>query len=408
MKEFRSGAWGRRAMLGVASMALLAASGAPAVAGAAAGQSQKPVWVATPPFKVHGNATATYQSGFAPAQIQGAYGLNQVSETGAGETIAIVDAYGSPSIQSDLNTFDSQFGLPAGSVTVAYPNGKPNKTDGGWALETSLDVEWAHALAPAAKILLVVAKTSSTSNLVSAINYATSNGAQVVSNSWGGSEFSSETSYDSDFQHAGVVYVASAGDSGGAIEWPAASPYVMSVGGTSLTISGSSGSYSYGGETAWSSSGGGLSQYESRPAYQSNWTSVVGSQRGIPDIAWDADPSTGVAVYDSTNYQGQKGWYEVGGTSVGSPSWSAVIALVDQGRAAKGLPALSTATGTANLLNDLYNLAGTTGSSGYTTDYHDITSGSNGNPAQPGYDLVTGIGSPQGNNLVPALASDSN
>ena len=265
--KFRSGFQGRVAALGVASLALVAATGAPAFAGSAVGSSHTPVWVATPPFKVHGNATSTYQSGYAPAQIQGAYGLNQVSETGAGETIAIVDAYGSPTIQNDLNVFDSQFGLAAGTVTIAYPNGKPSKTDGGWALETSLDVEWAHALAPGAKILLVVAKSNSTSNLVSAINYATSNGAQVVSNSWGGSEFSSGASYDSHFEHAGVVYLASAGDSGGAIEWPTASPYVVGVGGTSLTVTSSNG---YGGESAWSSSGGGLSQYEGAPAHQSN------------------------------------------------------------------------------------------------------------------------------------------
>ncbi|MDA8343935.1 MAG: S53 family peptidase [Thermaerobacter sp.] len=397
--------WTRRVVLGGACLALLAATGGSAsAANATNAQTHKPVWVATPPFRIRGSATATYQSGYAPVQIRDAYGLNQLTETGAGETIAIVDAYGSPSIQNDVATFDGQFGLPSVNLTIAYPNGQPSKTDGGWALETSLDVEWAHALAPGANILLVVAKSASTSDLVSAIDYATSHGAQVVSNSWGGSEFSSEATYDSHFQHAGVVYVASAGDSGGAIEWPAASPNVVGVGGTSLTISGSSGSYVYGGETAWSSSGGGLSQYETRPAYQNNWQSVVGGQRGIPDIAWDANPSTGVAVYDSTRYEGQSGWYEVGGTSVGSPSWSALVALVDQGRATP----LSTAGSTGNILNDLYNLAGATGSTGYTTDFHDITSGSNGNPALPGYDLVTGIGSPQANNLLPALINDNN
>ena len=399
------GSWIGRLAIGGACLILLAAGGTAASAAASGtGAAHKPQWVATPPFRVRGSATATYQSGYAPAQIRDAYGLNQISETGAGETIAIVDAYGSPTIQSDVATFDSQFNLPAVNLTIAYPSGKPNKTDGGWALETSLDVEWAHAIAPGAHILLVVAPSASTSDLVAAIDYATSQGAQVVSNSWGGSEFSSETSYDSHFQHAGVVYVASAGDTGGAIEWPAASPYVLGVGGTTLTVNGTSGAYSYGGETAWSSSGGGLSQYESRPAYQNNWQSVVGSQRGIPDIAWDANPSTGVAVYDSTRYEGQSGWYEVGGTSVGSPSWSALVALVDQGR----VTPLSTESGTGNILNDLYTLAGATGSAGYTADFHDITGGSNGNPALPGYDLVTGIGSPQAQNLVPALISDTN
>ncbi len=393
--------WLRTVLVAGSCAALIVAMGQPALAGTSAGQGHAPAWTATPPFRVRGSATSTYQSGYAPAQIKGAYGLGQLSQTGLGETIAIVDAYGSPSIQKDTAVFDSQFGLGAPNLTIAYPSGAPKKTDAGWALETSLDVEWAHALAPGANIMLVVAKSASTNDLLAAEDYATSHGAQVVSNSWGGSEFSSEASYDAHFRHAGVVYLASAGDSGGAIEWPAASPYVMGVGGTSLTVTGANG---YGGESAWSSSGGGLSQYEGAPAYQSSWSSVVGSQRGIPDVAWDADPSTGVAVYDSTRYQGQKGWYEVGGTSVGSPSWAALVALVDQGRATP----LSTATSTGNILQDIYSLAGSTGSQGYATDYHDITSGSNGNPALPGYDLVTGIGSPQGQNLIPALTSDNN
>lgn len=381
----------KRFMIGTAvlsSMAMLVSMTPNATA------SQKPVWEAQPPIHLKGNATATYQNGFQPSQIRKAYGIDQLSYNGAGQTIAIVDAYGSPTIQNDLATFDSQFGLPAANLTIAYPNGQPSKTDGGWALETSLDVEWAHALAPSANIMLVVAKSNSTSNLVSAIDYATSHGAQVVSNSWGGSEFSSENTYDSHFQHTGVVYAASAGDSGAGAEWPAASPYVLSVGGTSLKTD-SAGNYSS--ESAWSSSGGAKSAYEARPAYQNNWTSVVGSQRGIPDIAWDADPNTGVAVYDSTADQGQKGWFEVGGTSVGSPCWAALVALADQGRTAP--------LSNSDVMTQLYNIAGTTGSSGYTTDYHDITSGSNGNPAVAGYDLVTGIGSPQVNNLIPALVS---
>jgi subtilase family serine protease len=359
-----------------------------------ASASQKPVWEAHPPIHVKGNATSTYQAGYQPSQVRTAYGVNQLSYTGAGETIAIVDAYGSPTIQNDLNTFDSQFGLANTTVSVAYPSGKPSRTDGGWALETSLDVEWAHALAPDAKIMLVVAKSASISDLLAAIQYATNNGAQVVSNSWGGSEFSSEASDDTYFEHSGVVYTASAGDSGAQAEWPAASPYILSVGGTSLTINSNG---SYGGETVWSSSGGDKSVYEARPAYQNNWTSVVSSQRGIPDIAWGADPNTGVAVYDSTSDQGQKGWFEVGGTSVGAPSWAAMIALADQGR--------TSPLSNSDVMTQLYNLAGTTGSSGYTTNFHDITSGSNGNSALPGYDLATGLGSLQANNLIPALVS---
>lgn len=395
--------WMRKAILGSAALALTAMA-MPSVSAQSQATGHMPTWRATPPFRVRGNATSTYQNGYDPTEIRDAYGLNQLSQTGAGETVAIVDAYGSPSIANDLATFDSTFGLPGASLTIAYPSGKPKHNDSGWALETSLDVEWVHAIAPGANILLVVAPSTSTSDLMAAEDYATSHGAQVVSNSWGGSEFSSEASYDSHFTHAGVVYVASAGDSGAGVEWPSASPDVLGVGGTDLTISGANGSYSYGGETAWADSGGGQSAYEPRPAYQDNWTSVVGSQRGTPDVAWDADPSTGVAVYDTTKYEGQAGWFEVGGTSVGSPSWAAMVALVDQGRATP----LSSSGSTGNILNDIYTLAGTTGSSGYTEGFHDITSGSNGNPALPGYDLVTGIGSPQANALVPALTSDNN
>ncbi len=363
----------------------------------ASGSVHRPSWVATPPFRVRTNATATYQSGYTPSQIGTAYGLTQLSYDGQGVTVAIVDAYGSPTIQNDLTVFDSQFGLPAANLSIVKTGKIHNNS--GWALETSLDVEWVHALAPAAHILLVETPSASTSALINGINYATTHGAQVVSNSWGGSEFSSETSYDSTFQHAGVVYVASAGDSGAGTEWPAVSPNVIGVGGTTLNLSTNGG---YLGESAWSGSGGGTSTYESRPAYQNNWVNIVGSQRGVPDIAWDANPNTGVAIYDSTKYQGQSGWWVVGGTSVGAPSWSALIALADQGRAANSSGFLSSGS-TLNVLTDLYSLAGTTGSTGYSTNFHDITSGSNGNPALPGYDLVTGIGTPQANNLVPNL-----
>lgn len=349
------------------------------------------VWAAHPPIHVKGSATASFQSGFQPSQIKQAYGVDQLSNTGAGETIAIVDAYGSPTIQTDLARFDAQFGLPAANLIVAYPNGKPAK-NAGWALETSLDVEWAHALAPGAKILLVEAKSASTSSLLSAIDYATTHGAQVVSNSWGGSEFSGELSDDSHFQHSGVVYTASAGDSGAGVEWPAASPYVLSVGGTTLQIDSNS---NWMGESAWSGSGGGNSVYETRPAYQGNWTSIVGNSRGVPDVAWNADPNTGVAVYDSTPDSGQSGWFVIGGTSVGAPSWAAMIALADQGRTAP--------LSNSDVMTQMYNLTGTTGSTGYTTNFHDVTNGSNGNSALTGYDLVTGIGSPKINSLIPAL-----
>ena len=328
--------------------------------------------------------------GYNPTQIKTAYGLNNVSATGAGETIAIVDSYGSPTIQNDLISFSNQFGLAKANLTIAYPSGKPSTNDAGWALETSLDVEWAHAIAPNATILLVVAKSTSTSDLLAGIDYATSHGAQVVSNSWGGSEFSGESSYDSHFNHSGIVYVASSGDNGSGVSWPAASPYVLSVGGTTLNIN-SAGAYQS--ETAWSGSGGGASPYEAIPSYQSSLSTILGSHRGNPDIAWDADPNTGVAVYDTTKYDSQSGWFQIGGTSFGSPSWAGLIALFDQ---SSGKTSNSTTT-----LANLYN-------SSYSAAYNDITSGSNGAySAKSGYDLVTGIGSPKVDKLIVDIANSA-
>lgn len=357
--------------------------------------SPEKVWEAHPPIHVKHGATSA-PTGYIPSQIKTAYGINQLTATGSGQTIAIVDAYGSPTITNDLAVFCQQFGLPAANLTIAYPGGKTT-TNSGWALETSLDVEWAHAIAPDAKILLVAAKSASISDLITAIDYATSQGAQVVSNSWGGNEFSSEASYESHFQHTGVVYMASSGDNGAGVEWPAASPNVLAVGGTTLNLGSNS---NYLSETGWSGSGGGLSAYMSMPSYQSNWASIIGPHRGVPDVALDADPNTGVAVYDSTKYYGQSGWFQVGGTSFSAPTWAAMIVLADQGRT-------SPLTG-INAITDIYNFAGTSGSAGYLTNFHDITQGSNGYSAQAGYDLVTGIGSLQANNLIPNLTNALN
>lgn len=353
-------------------------------------------WVAHHPLHykhnsngIHPNAVSTVYS---PAQIKKAYGIDQLSKTGAGQTIALIEAYGSPTITSDLNTFDQQFGLPSANIEVAYPGGKPKK-DEGWALEIALDVEWAHALAPSAKIMVVAAKSASITNLLAAEDYATSHGATVVSNSWGGSEFSTESSYNSHFNHTGITYLASSGDNGSGSSWPASSPNVVAVGGTTLNLTSAG---QYGSESAWSGSGGATSTYESRPSYQSGWTSIVGAKRGIPDVSFDADPNTGVYVYSSTKDNGQTGWFQVGGTSFSAPAWGALIALANEGR--------TQSLSSAQVLSTVYNTAGTTGSSGYTANYHDIQTGSNGYAAAAGYDLVTGIGSPIADKIVPALS----
>ena len=263
-----------------------------------------------------------------PAQLQTAYGFSSISfngtpGTGAGQTIAIVDAYDDPNIQTDLSTFDSQFGLPDPTFTkvdqFGGTNYPPSDSSGGWELEESLDVEWAHAMAPGASILLVEANSASSTDLLTAVQYAAAN-ANVVSMSWDGGESSDESMYDTQyFDQSGVAFVASSGDSGAPASWPSASPNVLSVGGTSLTLA--LGSNAWQREVGWSDSGGGPSAYESQPSYQKGVVTQTSTARATPDVAYDADPSTGVAVSDTVPYGGTNyGWLQVGGTSAGRRS----------------------------------------------------------------------------------------
>ncbi len=329
---------------------------------------------------------ATSPGGYSAAQIRHAYGFDKLSATGAGQTIAVVEAYGSPTIANDTAAFSTAMGLPAAQVTVYYPQGTP-PADSGWALETSLDVEWAHAIAPGAKIAVVVAKSSNLTDLLVAVDYAVKTvGAKQVSMSWGSSEFSSETGYDSHFNVAGVSFFASSGDNGSGVIWPAASPYVTAVGGTTLNIN-SAGAVTS--ETAWSGSGGGVSKYEGKPNYQSTWQTTTA--RTVPDVSYDANPSTGFPVYIS-NYNRATGWITVGGTSAGAPQWAALNALVNSSRTAA----------LGNVLGVLYGVAG----SAYSTDFFDVTNGNDGGySAGKGYDYVTGLGSPNAASLVPSLVA---
>jgi len=365
-----------RPVAAVAAALVLAAAGiAPVVV---------PPVMAQPFPTVAPRASTSYVAGYTPAQVRRAYGLDQLKSSGAGRSVAVIVAYGSPTIQSDLTTFSKQFGLPAISLSIAYPQGKPTATDAGWAMETALDVQWAHAIAPGAAIQLVVARSAAFGDLISAVDYAASHGAQVVSMSWGAAEFSAEPAFDSHFARPGVRFVAASGDRGNGVSWPAVSPNVIAVGGTSLRLKPDG---SYGSESAWAGSGGGISAYEPAPAYQKNF--AIAGRRSVPDVALVADPNTGVAVYTATPYGGQTGWFLVGGTSAGAPMWAALLALTQPG--SNGA---------------LYSLAG----SAYAGDYHDVTSGSNGTcgaicTAKTGYDAVTGLGSPQANRLVPALGA---
>jgi subtilase family serine protease len=342
---------------------------------------------------------------YTPAQIRQAYGFNQITFAngtvkgdGSGQTIAIIDAYDDPNIGYDLHQFDVEFGLPDPNLSVVKQtvNGLTTGVDptGGWEIEEAMDVEWAHAMAPGANIMLVEAYDSS--QLFSAVTWAAQQpGVSVVSMSWGGSEFSSETSYDSVFTtpggHPGVTFVAAAGDHG-VISYPASSPNVLGVGGTTLGLNSNS---SYQSEIVWNnnngwSGGGGVSAYELEPGYQRS--AQNSGMRTSPDVAYNADPNTGYWVYDS--YDTGAPWQEIGGTSAGAPQWSALIAIADQGRALEGLGSLD---GPTQTLPMIYNMP--------SAAFHDITVGSNGSgyAAGPGYDEATGRGTPYADRIVAGL-----
>ncbi len=352
-------------------------------------------------------STTSYVSGYTPAQISQAYGFNQLTGNGSGQTIAIVDAYRDPNAAADLHVFDQQFGLTDPNLTIVNQTGGSASAvtaDAGWSTEIALDLEWAHAMAPQAKILLVEANSASISDLMTAVDYARhAAGVSVVSMSWGGSEFYGQQAYDSYFTtpagHTGVSFVAASGDSGSwyGPSWPATSPNVLSVGGSVLRLTSTG---AYGSETGWSYSTGGVSQVVPEPTYQLNAQST--GARTSPDVAYNA---TGYAIYDSVPYQGYVGWSVVGGTSAGSPQWASLIAIANQLRVAAGKAVLDGATGTLPMLYALYSAPGTAGYAAYTSVFNDITTGASSYfmRAHAGYDGVTGLGTPKAVQVVAAL-----
>lgn len=362
--------------------------------------------IVKPMLDVSPMLTGSSVSGYTPAQIKKAYGFDQIALSGvngdgAGQTIAIIGAYNDPNIASDLHVFDQQFGLTDPVLQkVSQTGGSADSltTDTGWAAELSLDVEWAHAIAPKAKILLVEANDASLSNLMKAVDYARNvPDVSVVSMSWGGSEFWGETTYDQYFTtpagHQGITFVAASGDNGSwwGPSWPASSPNVLAVGGTSLNLNGTEG--------GWSGSGGGISEFESTPSYQSG---VQGTgARTSPDVAFNADPYSGFAVYDSFGYQGRSGWSIIGGTSAGAPQWAALLAIANQARVGNGLGTLNGSTDTLPMLYALYH-----DPTAYAANFNDITSGRSSYflGSHVGYDGVTGLGTPKANSLVASLS----
>ena len=367
---------------------------------------------------------------YSPAQIRAAYGISALALDGTGQTIAIVDAYDDPSIYQSLDAFDCQFGLttsgptlydqygPASSfLTVLNQNGQatslPSTDPNGsgtdnWEVEEALDVEWAHAIAPGAQIILVEANSQSLSDLMAAVATAASQpGVSVVSMSWGFPEgqavfAADEAIYDGEFSVPGVTFVASTGDYGAADpEYPAYSPNVVAIGGTSLLLNADD---SYNSETGWGyyssaaghsiGSGGGISLYEPEPAYQRGVQSL--GMRTTPDVSLVADPATGAWITDTYNLDPCNPFQVVGGTSLSAPAWAGLLAVVDQGRSAAGEPALNS-SGPTEVQQALYSLP--------QSDYNTITSGSNGYSAAARYNLVTGLGTPISNSLVSDLVA---
>ena len=279
--------------------------------------------------KIVSQAAGPPATALGPAEIQSAYKLPATG--GAGQTVAIVNAYGDSTAESDLAAFRAYYGLPPCTTAngcfqkvdqtggTSYPPDNP-----GWALETSLDLDAVSSACPGCHILLVEANSANVTDLGAAVNEAVKLGAKFVSNSYGvDGEFSGEQSYDSYFNHPGVAVVAASGDSGyGKQDWPASNPDVTAAGGTTLM---KDAAVSRGwDETAWSGSGSGCSPYEPRPAYQVNIATDCPKNKAVADISADADPASGLGVYDTLGYSG---WLQVGGTSLATPLITSMYAL---------------------------------------------------------------------------------
>ena len=335
-------------------------------------------------------STKSYQpnvtgSAYTPLQITTAYGVPVNAGAGA---IAVVDAYNYPTALNDFNVFSSKFGLPIESssnvtgnnqvLQVVYASGSAPSDDGSWSQEMSLDIEWTHAMAPRAKIYLVEAASSNFTDLTAAVNVAkTLPGVRQVSMSFGGTEAACLfVQDDSVFVQSGVTFFGAAGDSAGERDFPALSSNVIAVGGTTLnlTIGGL-----YSSESVWKDTGCGPSAFEPRPIFQDGSYKTIGLYRGACDIAAVGDPNTGVAVYDSTAFQGSSGWMIVGGTSLSTPVIAGIANSSGQ-----------TFSSTASFAKTLYSLAG-------SSYFHAINSGSSaGFKAGSPWCFPAGLGTPNG------------
>ena len=382
------------------------------------------------------DASASTVVTYTPAQIRAAYGLPtlpalgaslstaQAAQLGAGQTIYIIDAQSDPNVVAELSTFNTKFGLPActtktisstplaaanpaacefsvvyssasGTITTAAP-----VYNAGWATEIALDVQWAHATAPLARIVLIEAPSSSGPNLVAAINLANAMGPGVVSMSFGGPESSGYTaSVSAAFSAANMSYLAATGDNGEGVEWPSVDSHVLGVGATTLSWTGS-GKRS---EVAWSGTGGGISQYTATPSYQTNTVPGMGTpaHREVADVAFNGDPNSGQYVAVIPSGSSTASWLSVGGTSLSTPQWAGLLAIANAQRnsAAKaplGMPHSA-----------LYQTIATVPGN-FAAAFADVTSGSDGScsfcTGKLGYDTLTGLGTPNASSLLSQLS----
>ncbi|HTH62114.1 MAG TPA: S53 family peptidase [Paraburkholderia sp.] len=377
---------------------------------------------------------------YTPAQIRAAYGLpplpaswanlsaSEAAKMGAGQTIYVIAAMGDPNIAAELAAFNQKFGLPACTTTTISPtaslplapasgngcqfsevyatsNGKMTSTapayDSGWATEIALDVQWAHATAPLARIILIESPNAYISSLVAAINLANSMGPGVVSMSFGANEGNWTSSVDASFTSANMTYVAATGDDGAGVMWPAVSRNVLAVSGTSLTYNGATRT-----ETVWANTGGGISLYTSAPDYQTPAVPGMGMMtwRSVGDVSFNANPYTGQYVAVIPKGSATVEWYSVGGTSLGTPQWAGIVAVANAMRAQNALGRIGL------MQSHLYSKI-STNPTVYASAFADVTSGSNGTcgtcSARAGYDQPSGLGTPNVGSLLPSLTGSS-
>ena len=367
-------------------------------------RGRQPMWPVTP-TTFPGAVSTTGNAYVTPSQMRNAYGVSLLYYI---STIAIVDAYDSPSVEADLQVFSATYGLPGctsdnGCFTKVNQNGLKiyPRRDVLWESEINLDVQWAHAMAPNAKILLVEAHSDSDADLFAAVNYAQQK-ATIVSMSWSGPEWEGQQFYEATvFNRSHVTFLAASGDQPGVVRYPASSANVIGVGGTSfatnslgfviLPVTESGWSDQYGG------TGGGCSVYTPQPSYQATWAPSTCKMRGVPDISLDADPASGVMVYISR----QGGWVVYGGTSLACPMLAGLLANVNGYRAVTAGKSASAPLGDALL--SIYTAA----TRNYTLYFNDVKTGGRPFAAGPRWDFSTGLGSPKAGALMQYLVTST-